>query len=94
MALEPENLESPDGIRPSDNEGEAEEMADDSIHMTLLNHYDELDRLRTLVIPPLEDQVKELKEQIRLKDGQLLEAHKEIEALRRQLLQSAPPKIN
>lgn len=70
---------------PTPLKADEEDLEDESVHMTLLNHYDELDRLRSIVIPPLEDLVVELRKQLQQKDEELAEAQKEIESLRNQL---------
>ncbi len=64
---------------------EKERHSFDSLQRTFLMHYDELDRLRTLVIPPLESLICELRRQLHDKDEGLAEATREIEELRSQL---------
>lgn len=62
-----------------------EEEEEESLQATLLRQYDELDRLRTEVIPPLEDVVEELRAQLRSRDERLAEADEVIADLRRRL---------
>ena len=73
-AAEPEEA----GVEPS--EGEEEE---ESLQAIVLKQHDELDRLRTEVIPPMEDLVEELRRQLRAREGELVEAHQVIADLRR-----------
>jgi hypothetical protein len=73
--------ESEEGEEP----GGAVGVEEDSLQATLLRQYDELDRLRTEVIPPMEELVEELRRQVRERDERLAEAHGEINALRRRL---------
>ena len=68
--------------------GKEEGVARDSLQRNFLNHYDELDRLRTLVIPPLEDMVRELRRQVMERDVGLAEAKREIEMLKQQLVRA------
>lgn len=74
-ASEPEEA----GVEPSEGEGEEEE----SLQAIVLKQHDELDRLRTEVIPPMEDLVEELRRQLRAREGELAEAHQVIADLRR-----------
>lgn len=78
-ATEPEA----DGVVVCD-EGHDEEE-EESLQATLLRQYDELDRLRTEVIPPLEDLVEELRAQLRSRDERLAKADEVIADLRRRL---------
>jgi len=69
--------------------GDSEALGADSLQRNFLNYYDELDNLKTLVIPPLEELVRELRGQIMEKDAGLTEARKEIELLKQQLVRAS-----
>ncbi|TFJ86511.1 hypothetical protein NSK_002168 [Nannochloropsis salina CCMP1776] len=60
----------------------------DSLQRNFLSHYDELDRLRTVVIPALEGSVQALQKQLLAKDEDLAEMEQENELLRQQLMQT------
>lgn len=59
-----------------------------SLQRNFLSHYDELDRLRTVVIPALEGSVLALQKQLLAKDEDLAEMKQENELLRQQLMQT------
>eukprot|EP00624_Nannochloropsis_granulata_P007336 evm.model.NODE_7253_length_3527_cov_16.514885.4 len=86
---EVEEEEKREGGEGEENGGENEDLASDSLQRDFLNYYDELDNLTTLVIPPLEDMVRELRGQIMEKDAGLAEARKEIESLKQQLIRAS-----
>ncbi len=66
-------------VAEPEEEEEAEAHAqEESLQATLLRQYDELDRLRTEVIPPMADQIEELR-------ARVAEGQREVAELRRQL---------